>query len=69
MDQIDAVALCTQIADPLDVGVDLRIAAPGVPVHRLAARLGERVVPGRRVDRVAKHENAQTVAKTLNSIP
>ena len=58
VDQIDAVALLHLIADPLDVGVDLRIAAPGVPVHRLAARLRERVVPGRRVDGVAKHERA-----------
>ncbi len=43
--QRDAVVGGDPLADPGDVGVDPLVAAPGVPEHGLAARLGDDVVP------------------------
>jgi hypothetical protein len=44
--ELNSEARLHLLADPGDVGVDLLVAAPGIPVDRLAARLGQRVGPG-----------------------
>ena len=69
VDEVDAVALVHLLADPFDVGVDLRIAAPGMPVHGLAARFGQRVVAGRRVGGLAEREHKDGSQKSQPHLP
>ena len=55
--ELDAVALRDLLADPGDVGVDLLVAAPGVPVHGLAPGCGQGLVPGICPGRRRRHQH------------